>query len=188
MLYQMILAFHYNPYARVCVCRVCGPLHTSAPSSLITRGWICTLHFGSVWGACRPKQRWWAAIRIFFCHRIHIFDVCLRVSDSISIQFKQNFKWFFVIVAAIVAVVDALDIIKYECYASTSPPKTKKKLMITQIKTETLFPLVAQRGGQCFSRGKKLFQQDFTFVFLKVPLFIVTKAVSIVCQYKVKWT
>lgn len=39
---------------------------------------------------------------LFFCKRFHISDVCLRVSDSISIQFKQNFKWFFVIAAVAV--------------------------------------------------------------------------------------
>lgn len=55
-----------------------------------------------------------------FRHRIHIFDVCLRVSDSISIQFKQNFKWFFVIADATVAAVDAFDMIKYERCASTT--------------------------------------------------------------------
>lgn len=62
-----------------------------------------------------------------FCQRIHISVVCLRVSDSISIQFIPNFKWFFVIVAAIVATVDAFDIVKYERCAGTS-----QELMNTQ--------------------------------------------------------
>lgn len=45
-------------------------------------------------------------LRFFFSASVFIFsDVCLRVSDSISIQFKQNFKWFFVIAVAVVVII-----------------------------------------------------------------------------------